>query len=241
MQNNYINHWQQGIIPKSPNNVENQTLYWCGSDSLANFKKNPTPGYTETSITYVFNSYGYREEEYDLTAKSNILCLGCSHTEGIGLKLEDSWPSLLKSQFDKSKVYNFGQGGCSSDSVTRILANITSVFNPQAVFILWPSVARYELYKDTKPVYFGPWSTDVAHYSLMDDEHTYNNFCKNKLIVELLQYKHNFKLYSIETDSLIADTNFNQMASMSSARDAHLNPHQHQEIARRFMELYNAN
>jgi hypothetical protein len=239
MRNDIINHWQQGIIPNSPSDTENKTLYWQGTDSLENFKKKPTPGYTETSITYVYNSHGYREEEYDLTSKSNILCLGCSHTEGVGLRLEDCWTSLLKKQFSNSKVYNFGVGGCSSDSVVRLLTNIVGIFNPQVVFILWPSVARYELYKDTKPVFYGPWS-DSAHYGLMDDEHAYNNFCKNKLIVELLQYKHNFKLVSINVDDLMLNGNFSRLVTESPARDRHFGPSQHQEISRRFMEQYNA-
>jgi hypothetical protein len=241
MQNNYINHWQQGIIPVSPNNTKNQTLYWNGSDSHENFKKNPAAGYTETSITYVYNSYGYREEEYNLTSKYNILCLGCSHTEGIGLRLKDSWPSILKTKLSNFNVYNFGIGGSSSDTVARILTNIASVFNPYAVFILWPSVARYELYQDTKPVFYGPWSTNLSHYNLLTEEHIYNNFCKNKLIVELLQNKYNFKVYSVDVDTFALDDPFKQLGRKSSARDNHFGPDQHQEIARRFMEQYNAN
>jgi hypothetical protein len=241
MQNNFINHWQQGIIPNSPSDTKNKTFYWSGSDSQESFKKNPTQGYTETSITYVHNSYGYREEEYDLTSKSNILCLGCSFTMGVGLKLEHSWPSILKKQFKDSNVYNFGLGGASSDTVVRILANVSSVFNPHAVFILWPSSSRYELYQETQPVFYGTWNTNSAHYDLMDDEHTYNNFCKNKLIAELLQYKYNFKLVSIESDNLTHDNAFLQLSKNSPARDAHYGPNQHQEIARRFMEQYNVN
>jgi hypothetical protein len=239
MQNDIINHWQQHIIPLSPRNIKNQTLYWSGTDSLENFKKNPTPGYTETSITYSYNSYGYREEEYDLTSKSNILCLGCSHTEGIGLRLEDCWPSHLKKQFSNFKVYNFGVSSGSCDTVARILANISGVFTPQIVFVLWPSIARYELYNNTVPESYGPWKTNTGLYELMTDENTYNNFCKNKLIVELLQYKYNFKLVSIRVDDF--DIEFSQLAIGSPARDIHFGPRQHQEIARRFMELYNAN
>lgn len=240
MQSNYINHWQQGIIPRSPTPTENKTVYWHEADSLENFKKRPTPGYTETSITYVHNSYGFREEEYDLTSTSNILCLGCSFTEGIGLRLEDCWPSLLKKQFSNSKVYNFGLGGGSSDTTTRILANISEVFKPQAVFILWPQKSRYELYRDTRPVFYGSWSTNSSHYNLMTDEHTYNNFYKNKLIVELLQYKHNFKLCSMQIDDLCDDLEFLRLRTNSPARDEHFGPRQQQEIARRFMEQYNA-
>ena len=241
MQENIINHWQQDIIPDSHQDLKNQTLYWRGSDTIENFKKNLTPGYTATSITYVYNSYGYREEEYNLTSKSNILCLGCSHTEGVGLKLEDCWPSILKKQFSDSKVYNFGvsSGGC--DTVARILANTSGVFKPQAVFVLWPSIARYELYEDTTPVFYGPWSTEVGLYDLITDAQTYNNFCKNKLIVELLQYKYNFKLFELWSDDLMEDASFSRLVIESPARDGHFGPRQHQEIIRRFMEQYNAN
>jgi hypothetical protein len=74
----------------------------------------------------------------------------------------------------------------------------------------------------------------------MDDEHTYNNFCKNKLIAELLQYKYNFKLVSIESDNLAHDRDFYSLRLDSPARDAHFGPAQHQVLAQRFMEQYNA-
>lgn len=234
-----FNYWQQGFIPESSYNPKNQILFWNGSDNYEAFIKNPTKGYTETSITYSYNSYGYREEEFNLNSKPNILCLGCSHTEGIGLNINDVWVTHVKNNFKDHSVYNLGLGGGSADTVARILTNTVDIFNPKIVFILWPSIARYETYSAQKAMYNGHWNiNNLSVMEYLQDENIYNIFCKNKLIINLLQQKHDFRLVELEVDEL-TDTDFCRLRNDSPARDHHFGPTQHREIFNRFMEKYN--
>ena len=240
------NLWAEGFIPKTclP---KNQTVYWSGADSLENWRKNPKPQYTETSITYSYNSYGFRTKEFDLNnGVDKILCFGCSHVEGVGLKQEDVWISHILANFLNYDVYNLGVGGASPDYVARILTNTVSVFNPKHIFILWPSSSRFETYNtvkkldDNPTLMNGPWNLQEHNKCLADETHMYNNLQKNKLIVNLLQDKYQFNLYEIDYDIELSTPEFNRLYQNSQARDIHHGPTQHQRIAELFMEKVNA-
>ena len=232
------NFWAEGFIPQQDRPI-GQTVYWMGSDRLDSFIKDPAPGYTETSITYTYNSLGYREQEFNLTNQiPKILCLGCSHTEGVGLKIEDVWISHIKQNFPNHEVYNLGLGGGSADTVARILTNTVSVFNPQIVFIFWPSISRYETWQYPGTLHAnGVWNMTEHNMYMLDELQSYNNFKKNQLIVKFLQEKYKFKLCELENDNL--GTNKEFMTSKSQfdrARDQHYGPSQHRYLARLFLE-----
>jgi len=213
-----------------------ETVYWSATDSEENFQLNPKPQYTATSITYSYNSYGFREDEFDLTNnRSKILCLGCSHTEGVGLKLEDVWVSKVKQNFSNFDVYNLGVGGSSSDTVVRILINSIEIFKPEHVFILWPSKDRFEIF-DPEPSYKGPWNCQKGELDYYAESNTFNNQNKNRYIVKLMSKCYNFKLWELCVDDLLTDDFYN-LVNDSPARDEHYGPRQHEEIFKKFMEL----
>ena len=236
-----INFWNEGFIPKQDNKPYNQTVYWSGSDNLESFRKNPRPEYTETSITYSYNSFGFREEEFNLdNGRNNILCLGCSHTEGIGLPLEHVWVSHLKLQYPLSNVYNLGNASGAADTVARILTNTSSVFKPTDVFIFWPSMNRYEVCQVPSTIQVNAtWNMSGHNMYMLDELQSYNNFTKNRLIVQLLQEKYKFNLYELEDDNM--PKSFKEHEVYSRARDNHYGPSRHKKIFNYFMEQVNAN
>lgn len=239
MADQLVNYWRSGFVPVplTKNGHPNTTSYWAGSDSYESFKQNPREGYSETSITYTYNSYGYREEEFFQNQQPNILCLGCSHTMGIGLRLEDVWVSHIKKMFPNHNVINLGSGGSSADTAARTLVNVIDLFRPESVFILWPSPARFEIYNNKLVENHGPWSFTAHDSRLIEDENMYNLFCKNKLIVNMLADKHKFKLVELEVDKL-PSPEFYQLLCAARARDDHWGPVAHQEIARKFMSQF---
>lgn len=236
---NSINHWAEGIIPKTKNPPGDS--YWSGSDSEELFKNTMPPGWSETSIIYRYNSYGYRTTEFDFASPlPNILCLGCSFTEGIGNREEDSWVSIIKNSFPQYNVYNLGAGGGSNDTIARILTNVVSLFRPDHVFILWTIANRFESYHIPGPrsaaiKLHGPWdkiSTDTLF--LYDNPQSYNNFAKNKLLVNQLSKNYNFKLHELEANTFI--TSF---IPTDSARDSHPGPSWQKQVATEFLRVYN--
>jgi hypothetical protein len=243
-----INLWAQGFIPIRYPTV-NKTLYWTGSDSEQNFLKNPKPEYNETSITYVYNTYGYRTKEFELTTpNSNILCLGCSHTEGVGLRYEDVWVSQILNQFLDYNVYNLGFGGGSGDTVTRTLVNCCSVFQPKKVFILWPSMSRFETYSfDSNSPGYPQLNFNCSNDITRSNIHLYDkiqlkaNLDKNRALVIALKQIYGFELYEIYADDLTSDDKFRKLSSIDRARDFHYGPTQHKRIAEMFLQQMNAN
>jgi hypothetical protein len=101
--------------------------------------------YRTNQIRYIRNSNGHRCKEIkDIDLNNYILYAGCSHTEGIGLELENTYPYVLSKSLDCS-YYNLGVGGSGIDV---LLHNLIVWFGtvkqkPKAVVIQWPFWARY--------------------------------------------------------------------------------------------------
>lgn len=244
------NLWEPNIIPYSDRErPRGKTVYWITRDNEENFRKNPKPGYTETSITYTYNSHGFRTKEFDFSnGKGNILFLGCSHTEGIGLRAEDTWVHKVSQHFPDHNCYNLGIGGGGVDMVTRFLYNLSGLMRPEVVFILWPSIVRFETYEFCgladpcdqmeSPIMHGPWDMIKETMFLYSDYHSVQSYMKNRAIVDLLKKVYNFKLVEAEDNDL--DILFSAGHPFpDEARDDHFPPSLHTALANEFMRRYN--
>ena len=172
--------------------------YWQATDSLENFKLRTDNKYTETSIVYEHNSYGYRTKEFEFNSTTpSILCLGCSCTYGTGVV--DPWVNYIEQQYPNYNVYNLGFPGCNSDTVARILLSIGDKLNTKIVCILWPGVHRFSLYNSNwirnvlisnphDQQFFLP---DLLNYK---DAHFNNLRYKNQAIVNLLADKYEYRI-----------------------------------------------
>ena len=129
--------------------AEHNVLF-SGSDTEElynqNLKLKPVDWYYRTNqISYIRNSNGHRCEEIkNIDLNNYILYVGCSHTEGIGLELEKTYPYLLSKSLN-CNYYNLGVGGSGIDV---LLHNLIVWFGtvkqkPKLVIIQWPFWARY--------------------------------------------------------------------------------------------------
>lgn len=81
------------------------------------------------TISYAFNSLGYRGEEYDPAAKFRICVIGESCAFGVGINLEDTFGHKLKLHIAAAlglepgevNLINFSFGGASADYCVRTL------------------------------------------------------------------------------------------------------------------------
>jgi hypothetical protein len=220
------NYWATGFVP-TVEHKKNTVSNWSGTDTEANFKRNPKPIYTADSIVYKYNSHGYRTEEFDFKNPA-VLCLGCSFTEGIGVAEQDTWAKLLDLPYP---VYNMGIGGSSGDAVARILTNVADVFDIHAVFILWPQMFRYEVYNDGAAETVVP--TDSARFTAatLTDVNFYNIRQRNRNTVELLSLLYNFK---------VVEHTVEECAIVDRGRDNHPGTQWHKNMAQIFMEKYDS-
>lgn len=105
---------------------KNQTLTWKGEDDKDNFKRNwktqpkrmTYHNWTESSVTYKFNSMGFRSPEIPQD-QSYFAAFGCSYTAGDSLPFDKIYTSVIGKQLDLVPVM-FGNSGGSNCSSTRL-------------------------------------------------------------------------------------------------------------------------
>lgn len=223
-----INYWNKEIIPYSWNPKSTQAT-WSGTDTIDKFKQNPESSkWQKIDITYNYSCEGFRTYDFNsLIGKEIDVALGCSHTMGVGNPVESIWPGLI----EKSRPYpmlNLGLGAGTTDTVARILTNITGLFQINTVFILWPDFVRFEMYTDEKAHFIIPQNSLLEHTWNMDQAISEQRFYKNKLIVDLLGHNTvNYTQGKIFTEHQILDY----------ARDGmHFGPETHKLIAKLFLE-----
>jgi hypothetical protein len=145
---------------------------FSGSDTeelyQQNLKTQPNDWYYRTNqISYVRNSNGHRCKDIeDIDLDNYILFTGCSHTEGIGLKLEDTYPYLMSKKLNID-YYNLAIGGSGIDTLSYNLMTWFSTVKkkPKFVVLQWTYhnrfVANTIIDKNTDNYeLYGSWSTN---------------------------------------------------------------------------------
>lgn len=156
----------------------NQTFTQSGSD--------------ESSLhTYTYNEDGYRGD----SIKSNIdlLAVGCSHTEGIGVNDNETWP-FYTAQLLGIKHINAGFTGRSNDYISRTVLELIPKYNPKIVAVMYTYPHRREYWTEYGPQpyagqqwgyfkdYPNKWNAFTELSNLEQDK---NNFIKNHSIVTM--------------------------------------------------------
>jgi len=141
-------------------------VLFTGSDTeelyQRNLKTQPDDWYYRTNqISYLYNNNGHRCKEIsDIDLDNYFLVTGCSHTEGIGLKLEDTWPYLLSQKLN-CDYYNLAVGGTGIDVVQYNLLSWLSKIKkpPKFIIVQWPYHVRMVLKDDNIWHPKGIWNT----------------------------------------------------------------------------------
>lgn len=223
-----MNFWKKEIVPFSWNPKKTQTK-WSDTDTVDRFKQNPDfAKWQDIGITYDFSNEGFRTYDFNfLLGKEIDVALGCSHTMGVGLPIDWAWPSLI----EKSRPYpmlNLGLGAGTTDTVARILTNITGLFQINTVFICWPEFKRFETYSDENAYFIIPNNSLIEHTWNMDQHISLHRFYKNKLIVDLLGHN---------TINHVHSALIKNYRILDYARDGmHFGPETHKLIAKLFSD-----
>lgn len=141
--------------------IPNQVLNFYGTDSqeryLANLKDKEW-GYKDSVISYVFNNQGLRmNKNIEDVSKDYFISFGCSHTVGVGLALEDTWPY----QVSKNCGIDYINSAVVGSSVKLNAVNFFNMLNtvdvlPKAVIFAWPSSTRYCFFHNQQFVFYLP-------------------------------------------------------------------------------------
>ena len=157
----------------------NTTTSWYLADSQENYLKKPHPVYDDKSISYTWNSHGYRSDEFDPGADA-IMVLGCSHTMGFGLPTEHAWPWMLRDRINpKLKLYNLAISGASCDCVVRTAYKVLAILQPRYLFVLWPDLSRREVQLDQQYLLYNVHAHSSEYPALFLD-HGYQKYQQDK-------------------------------------------------------------
>jgi len=115
-----------------------------GLDSLENcLDKKYFQEYSKT-VSYRYNSRGFRDEEWPANLNDVIWCLGDSFTVGIGQPFEETWPQLLEKATNK-RCINLGQDGCSNDTMAQRAIELVDLYKPKLLVIMWSFFTRRQV------------------------------------------------------------------------------------------------
>jgi hypothetical protein len=158
---------------------------FSGSDSEQLYKQNlqskPNDWYYRTNeISYVRNNNGHRCKNIeDIDLDNYILIIGCSQTEGIGLKIEDTYPYLLSKKLN-CDYYNLGICATGIDVLNYNLVTWFAKIKkpPKLLVVQWPNQVRmtlinYPKYKTFEYTPHGIWSSyvkDIGEFLVLGEQ-----------------------------------------------------------------------
>lgn len=156
-------HFNEGFIGALPNN----NLKFSGGDQefryLENLSNQPIDWYyRNVDISYNYNLFGHRCKNIeDIDLDNYLLFTGCSHTEGVGLELEKTFPYLISNELGID-YYNLAIGGTGIDIMTYNLMIWLHTIKklPKALIIVWPEAARFSLKNERDFFLVNPSVTD---------------------------------------------------------------------------------
>jgi hypothetical protein len=220
--------------------LANQTVKWHGTDQEELYQQNLIKNrsnleqynWVDRPITYKFNSYGFRADEFD-SAGSNVMFLGCSHTEGIGLPYESTWAHIVSTKL-KLKNYNLGIGGASNDTAFRMAHHWINQLTPDLVIFLSGPRTRVELHTINNQIEDLSIHNDGAYTKTFMRQWSGNaincdmNYLKNMLAIKQLCDQGSIKFLHKELRSIPA---------LDKARDLqHYGEKTHRYIASMFLD-----
>lgn len=154
----------------------NTTLKFISGDSEKQFiqaiEKMPKDWYyNNTEILYNYNNLGHRCKNFeDLDQDNYILFIGCSHTMGVGLELEKTYPHLLSEKL-RMDYYNLAVPATGNDVLEYNLLTWFFKINkkPKLVVVQWPDQSRFMEYDELRnhALERGTWNTDPIYVSFV--------------------------------------------------------------------------
>ena len=124
---------------------------WCDTDTKelfitnckeGNFNDESVTYYKENSIEYSFNNFGFRTPDDFNDSDEGNLFLGCSHTMGVGLSLENVWSYKLNKKIG-GKFWNLAQAGSGVMTSYRLLYAWKDYLNIKNIFHYIPPWHSY--------------------------------------------------------------------------------------------------
>lgn len=194
--------------------------------------------------TYTYNSLGFRGDKWPLPPLEEcFMTVGCSHTEGVGVNDDETWPAYIANDIGLKHV-NFGWAGRSNDYIARTVATWAPVINPKFVIIMYTYPNRREYYREQgpEPYITRPWGWFQENPEMWDSMTRLNNpvedmtnWYKNHMMIKQVLHEHNIPYIwngTFLNDNTIHDRN--RFDGNYEVEDGfHATPEKNMELSRR--------
>jgi hypothetical protein len=95
------------------------------------------------SVSYQYNSRGYRDHEWPDDLQRAVWCIGDSFTVGIGSPVEHTWSRILESKTGLRTI-NISMDGASNNWIARHAVKILNIVKPKVMVMHWSYLHRRE-------------------------------------------------------------------------------------------------
>lgn len=197
--------------------LSNTKQLWLSMDTKELYAKNNSIetqrqllekyGWTENSFDYVFNSHGFRSDEF-VEDNNSVVFLGCSFTLGIGLPYQNTFAKIVADNL-KLSCYNLGLGAGSHDSCFRFAYYWLEKLKPKIVCMYEPPRDRTEVFADNTLFQFYP---SVLFNSKMSEYKTKN----------MLDTRFYYKIWLADTNNNILNVEKNIHAIENICRNLNI-------------------
>lgn len=197
-------------------------------------------------ITHYYNSNGHRTKDLKDLDNDYILSLGCSHTEGVGLELNETYSHRI-SQSLNLDYYNMGVGGSGCDvAFYNLMTFLSKQKNkPKIIVFQWSFHLRFARFSTEKNDGLhvqseGSWSTSApSEFAILGERIQYFKFRTHMYhnIVNLLDIPVVHVTFEEYHNKIV--TNYVKVAAIPNdkAKDnVHLGPLSHKELSENILK-----
>jgi hypothetical protein len=228
---------------------KNQEFLWFNHDSEELYLKNIESNYQQLSangwvnrqFTYKFNSHGFRSDKF--SNEDSIMFLGCSHTFGLGLPLEDTWAYQVAKSLNL-KCFNLSVNGSGPDTAFRLANHYIPQIKPKIVVYLEPHESRFTLLSANGRFYnfsIGTHTADIDplfvrfyEHWLSLQENLQENLLKHRLAIQFLCQQDDIKFLFLKS--------YSELPFFDYARDlAHAGINSNIELTKIILDRINQN
>ena len=95
------------------------------------------------TVTYEYNSRGYRDQEWPEDLNRAIWCFGDSFTVGLGAPIDHTWCHCLQ-RLSRQRIINISMDGASNNWIARKIQELLTEVVPRTIVIQWSYAHRRE-------------------------------------------------------------------------------------------------
>lgn len=157
----------------------------------------------DKTVSYKYNSQGFRCDDFTNASESTVVFAGCSEGEGIGGNINDTWPKIIYDNLNiDNQLGGFFNLSCDNFGYHKIINNCIYYINnygkPGSIVILFPDMSRSYIWNSESNEYVQDWINTKKKMSLEEKNRIMQhliNFTQTILLFEEYCNSNNIKLY----------------------------------------------